>query len=222
MVIFDAVVLAGGRSSRLGGQPKAGLILDGESLLQRAVAATSGCRAVVVVGERAAGTIFACDDPPFGGPAAGLAAGMRALELGGADRRDTTCAGGGSGATTAELTLVLACDVPHAADAVDALLAHRSRIGKGALDGVVAVDPDGRRQPLLALYSTSALRTAVDRTDLHGLSMRGLLAGLRLDDIEVPAGSTDDVDTWDDATRLGVSPPTTSLPTTPPPTAQPA
>ena len=32
---FDAIVLAGGRSSRLGGVPKAGLVLDGQTLLER-------------------------------------------------------------------------------------------------------------------------------------------------------------------------------------------
>ena len=34
---FDAVILAGGRSSRLGGVPKAGLVYDGATLLERSL-----------------------------------------------------------------------------------------------------------------------------------------------------------------------------------------
>ena len=36
---FDAIILAGGRSSRLGGVPKSGLIYDGATLLERSLQA---------------------------------------------------------------------------------------------------------------------------------------------------------------------------------------
>ncbi len=47
---FDAVILAGGRSSRLGGSPKAGLVIGGQTLLERALQAARGALAMVVVG----------------------------------------------------------------------------------------------------------------------------------------------------------------------------
>ena len=49
---MDAVVLAGGRGSRLGGVDKAGIVLNGERLVDRAVAAAraNGAERVVIVG----------------------------------------------------------------------------------------------------------------------------------------------------------------------------
>ncbi|MGO4494169.1 molybdenum cofactor guanylyltransferase, partial [Arthrobacter sp. 2YAF22_2] len=47
---YDAVILAGGRSSRLGGVPKAQLRVDGATLLERSLQAASGARRTVVVG----------------------------------------------------------------------------------------------------------------------------------------------------------------------------
>jgi molybdopterin-guanine dinucleotide biosynthesis protein A len=46
------VILAGGKSTRLGGVPKAQLRYDGATLLQRAVAAARGAGRAVVVGTR--------------------------------------------------------------------------------------------------------------------------------------------------------------------------
>ncbi|MFD1214070.1 molybdenum cofactor guanylyltransferase, partial [Arthrobacter sp. GCM10027362] len=46
----DAVVLAGGRSSRLGGVPKALLEFEGRTLLRRTLDALSGARRIAVVG----------------------------------------------------------------------------------------------------------------------------------------------------------------------------
>lgn len=189
-VTVDAVVLAGGRSSRLGGEPKAQLRIAGATLVEHAVAAASGCRQVVVVGDRMPGTLHARENPPFGGPGAGLAAGIRALD---ADRV----------LPPADRILVLACDVPNAARAVGVLLGSAF----DGSDGLIAVDGEGRTQPLLALYSASALREAIDRPDLDGISMRSLLSDLRLETVAVPSGSTDDVDTWADVDRLGVERP---------------
>ena len=45
---FDAVILAGGRSSRLGGTPKAALRFRGDTLLERSLLAAAGARSVAV------------------------------------------------------------------------------------------------------------------------------------------------------------------------------
>lgn len=202
---FDAVILAGGRSSRLGGVPKARLAFDGASLLERSLLAARGARRTVVVGpvreELPAGVLYSREDPPFSGPAAALAAGLAAL----AAPED-----GGPELSHAPLTLVLACDMPLVAGAVAALLA-AGPSNCAASDGAVAVSADGRTQPLVGLYGTSALQRVVDdaarRGALVGGSMFGLLASLELRSVPVPSGSTDDVDTWDDADALGIARP---------------
>lgn len=213
---FDAVILAGGRSARLGGVPKQDLTYDGDSLLRRSVAAAGGARAVVVVGpgqvDLPAGTLSCREDPPFSGPAAAIAAGLAQLHA--------------DGTPPPRFTLVLACDMPNVGPAVRALKAAvRSGMGRqGGVrvpevageesgtnppDGVVAVSADGRRQPLVGLYSTAGLlRSAGDLAAKEGLinaSVRALLASLDVQPVAVPAGSTADVDTWDDAAALGVT-----------------
>ena len=198
---FDAVILAGGRSSRLGGTPKAALRFRGDTLLERSLLAAAGARSVAVVGPEAgalpAGVLLCREDPPFAGPAAALAAGLEAL-----------AGGGAAGRNPAPLTLVLACDMPLVADAVHALFADRSRAQPGS-EGSVAVSADGRIQPLAGLYDTAALQRSVADAARHGTlvggSLFGLLASLDLRTVPVPPGSTDDVDTWADAQALGVA-----------------
>lgn len=204
---FDAVILAGGRSARLGGVPKSRLVYDGATLLQRSLAAAGGARATVVVGPHPgtlpAGVLSCREDPPFSGPASAIAAGLAAL----ADARFTE-----AGAPRPSLTLVLACDMPRVAAAVRVLaesLDARPVNGGPGRDGVMAASEDGRRQPLVGFYSTAALQRAVldaaARAALTDGSVFALLASLDVQVVTVPAGSTADVDTWDDAAALGVA-----------------
>jgi molybdopterin-guanine dinucleotide biosynthesis protein A len=192
---FDALILAGGRSSRLGGVPKQGLIVDGATLLAHALAASAGAATTVVVGPDPGllppGVIACREQPEFAGPAAAVAAGLQALA--GADRPQA-------------FTLVLACDMPRVAAAVHALAASLASAAGG--DGVMAASPDGRAQMLVGFYRTEGLKRAVQalaaRGGLINGSMRSLLASLDVQLVTVPAGSTADVDTWDDAAALGV------------------
>jgi molybdopterin-guanine dinucleotide biosynthesis protein A len=207
-VEFDAIILAGGRSSRLGGVPKSGLIYDGATLLGRSLQAAGAAGRTVVVGPDPGdlpGGVLACrEDPPFAGPAAAIAAGLAALAADHASRH----------AAAAPFTLVLACDMPRSADAVRALSGALAASAAGAAegdgrDGVMAVSADGRKQPLAGFYGTAALqRSVVDaaaRGRLENASVFALLARLDVREVRVPPGSTDDVDTWDDASALGVS-----------------
>ncbi|MBG6108092.1 DUF6457 domain-containing protein [Frigoribacterium sp. CG_9.8] len=207
-MIFDAIVLAGGRSSRLGGVSKADLVVNGRSLLSRTIDATARARQVVIVGEPAvipAGVLVTREVPAFSGPAAAISAGLDVLH----DAPATV--------HPADFVLVLACDVPNGAAAVAALLAWMtegvradggSAHGVGA-DGVLAIDEGGRRQPLLGLYRTGPLAEAVSgrQTDIQNLPVRALLSPLDLTEISVPSGSTDDIDTWADAASYGIMPP---------------
>ncbi|VXC44272.1 Molybdopterin-guanine dinucleotide biosynthesis protein A [Arthrobacter sp. 9AX] len=193
---FDAVILAGGRSSRLGGVPKQGLVFEGATLLELALGAGSGASLTAVVGPDPgplpAGVVSCREEPEFAGPAAAVAAGLEVL----------SAAGGGS-----SFTLVLACDMPRAASAVEALTQFLTSEGQ-ARDGVMACSEDGKPQMLVGFYRTSGLKKAVQelraRGGLINGSMRSLLASLDVQLVTVPAGSTADVDTWDDAAALGV------------------
>jgi len=193
-VVIDAIVLAGGRASRLGGASKAALSVDGRNMLERTLAAVSRARRVVAVGDesdiRAAvpdsAITIVREVPPFGGPAAAIAAGFDALD----------------GAS--DFVVVVGCDMPAVSEAIDVLL-DAVRVGT---DGAVAVSSDGQTQPLVAVYSMRGLSECVtrhrDADDLENLSVRALLSGLEPALVPVPEGSTDDVDTWADASRLGV------------------
>lgn len=208
-VDFDAIILAGGRSSRLGGVDKASLMFDGGTLLMRTLAAVDGAGAVVVVGPFSAaelpeGVRSAREEPPFSGPAAAIAAGVDALS--------------GSTARTAEYTAVLACDMPYARTAMQYLLtatASLGRTGKGAAatgaDGVMAQDELGKLQPLAALYKTTALTEAVRQRreggGVTGMSVFRLVASLQVVPVTVAAPATRDVDTWDDARTFGIDGP---------------
>ncbi|MFG6402095.1 molybdenum cofactor guanylyltransferase [Microbacterium sp. P04] len=195
-MLFDAIVLSGGRSTRLG-QDKARLMRDGRSLLAATVAAVRerGARRILVMGGPLTGlgdgVAFEREDPPFSGPAAAVAAGIQRL---GAD---------------SPFALVVACDMPMLGDALDALVGEASR-EPDPRDGFIGVDADGRRQQLLLLARTGALSEAVERaggsTGLIDASMRTLLAPLDLVGVPLPEGSADDIDTTDDAVRFGYAP----------------
>ncbi len=190
MAGFQCVIVAGGRASRLGGIDKGALRDAGGSLVDRAVRASAAARAVALVGPAAPRPrILRVEERPrFGGPVSALAAGLDAL-------------GDGSA-----WTLVLAGDLPHVERAVPPLL--DALDGAPAGDGVIAVDDAGRRQPLLAVYRTAALRRALGRLDgAGGASMRALLHPLALATIALGDQLCADVDTPADVQRHGLRDP---------------
>lgn len=183
----DAVVLAGGRGRRLGHAHKPEVRVAGRPLLDRVLDATRRAGRVVVVGPPELGrpglrTVL--EDPPDGGPVAGIDAGVRALE--------------GEPGTPADRVLVLACDVPLAAEVVPGLLAAARR--RPDADVAWAVDAEGRGQPLLAVYRRDALVAALERRRRDGgvrdCPVRRLVAGLSAETVRAPGGEAADVDTW--------------------------
>ncbi|WP_436785822.1 NTP transferase domain-containing protein [Yinghuangia sp. YIM S10712] len=178
----DAVILAGGAARRLGGRDKPALTVGGRTLLDRAVEACAGARRVVVVGpERTTRepVTWVREDPPGGGPVAALAAGLAEVE--------------------ARVVVVLAADLPFVTQAVTGLLltAAEGSPATPARDGALLVDADGRDQPLLAAYRTTALRAALDAVgNPHGAALRRLVAPLDLLRVADPALAAFDCDTW--------------------------
>lgn len=194
MIELDAVVLAGGRASRLGGIDKTALGPPGRTLLDRALGAVAGARRRILVAGAGplavhADVLRTTESPRYGGPVAALAA---ALEVPGA---------------AAGLVAVLAADLPAVEDAFPALLAAVDP--EDPIDGWLAVDPDGRDQPLLAVYRRDALAAAVRALPDggNGAPLRAVLRGLRLARIPLAAALVADVDTPADAERAGLTPP---------------
>ncbi|MBB5981737.1 molybdenum cofactor guanylyltransferase [Kribbella solani] len=186
---FDAVVLAGGGSVRFGGVDKAMVVLEGVSLLDRVLMATADAVSTVVVGavrttyREVAWTV---EEPPAGGPVAGLAAG---LEYG-----------------VAPVVVVVSCDLPWITRTDITTLVKRldepdephERGEVRQLDGFGLRDKGGREQWLAAAYRRGSLVEAVRRVgDPRDKSVRRTLAGLELA-WTAPTQAGNDVDTWSD------------------------
>ncbi|NUU17136.1 NTP transferase domain-containing protein [Cellulomonas humilata] len=180
-------MLAGGRARRLGGASKPEVEVGGVALLDHALAAVTGAVHVVVVGPpqvTRAGTVTVLEDPPDGGPVAGVAAGLAHLPDDGP-----------------ELVVVLACDVPGAGRVLPALLA-----AVADADGARMLGAEGRPQHLVAVYRRVALESALDALpSAHGAAMHRLVGGLRLVDVPDADGATADADTWAEVQRLDAS-----------------
>lgn len=136
---YAAVVLAGGRAERLGGQAKPQLRVGGRTLLAIVLDAVADAERRVVVGpaqEVPDGVLLTREAPPGGGPVAALRAGLEHVGTG--------------------TVVVLAADLPFLAAGLVRELRRRVR-----RDGVLVVDDTGRDQFLLSAWRTPALRAAV-------------------------------------------------------------
>ena len=156
---FAAVVLAGGRAARLGGQPKPQLDVGGRTMLAAVLTAVDGAVPVVVVGPPQPvpdGVVLLRETPPGGGPVPALAAGLAAVG-------------------EAEVVALLAADLPFLTSGL--VTALRQRLTG---DGVLVVDDTGRDQLLLGVWRTAALRSASSTARPHG-PLRALLAPLAAD-----------------------------------------
>lgn len=188
------IVLAGGRSQRLGGVDKSRLLFRNRSLLTHALTAGSRCCHQVVAGPAelvvpdSVGLVQ--EDPPFGGPVAGIGAGVAELQRRG-------CA--------AEWVMVTACDHPLAEAAAMQLF----DAAAGDLDGIdliAPVDASGHTQNLFALYRRSALHRALARVSGgRNLSVRRLVAGLGTRSPVLTDGLLDDIDDPMAAARMGIA-----------------
>jgi molybdopterin-guanine dinucleotide biosynthesis protein A len=174
-VAFDAVVLAGGRASRLGETDKPGVVVGARTLLGSVVAAadSAGAQRIVVVGparpELADRAAFVREDPPESGPVPALRRGLAQV--------------------SAPTVAVLAADLPflrarHLRVLLGALPAGSARPTRlaspagqgGPVSGVIMVDDGGRRQWLAGCWRTAVLRTAMQA--YSGNSLHGLLEPL--------------------------------------------
>ncbi|PWV79208.1 molybdopterin biosynthesis enzyme [Nocardia neocaledoniensis] len=150
MTAADAIVLAGGRASRMGGVDKPAIVIGGRSMLDAALDAVRECGEIVVVGphrpELDARITQVREVPPGSGPVAAIGTGLTAL-----------------GAGTAPWIVVLAADMPFlTADTVRQLLL---RANESTTDAVFAIDSSGRPQYLVGVWQREALTSALAGLD---------------------------------------------------------
>ena len=193
-----AVVLTGGRGSRLGGLDKARLRVAGQPMVETVLrAAREVASPVVTVGPGG----DTREEPPHSGPVAGIAAGLAALP------------------ETVRIVVVVACDLPGLdADTLRALVAAARESGAGqglGLDrpaaggraaAALGLDAAGHDQYLLAAWDRRALATRLAELrgsgGVGGLPVRALYRDRVL--ARVPVGEqAGDVDTWADLARRG-------------------
>jgi molybdenum cofactor guanylyltransferase len=160
---------------------KASLRLGGRTFLQRALDAVSAASVIVVVGPQefaGEGVHVTQEDPPGGGPVAGIAAGLERV--------------------SAKLVVVLAVDYP----LVDAAVVADLIDSLGEADGCVLSDEGGRDQPLAGCFRARRLRAAIEESpSVTGASVQEAMRSLHIDSIRrIPAAI--DCDTPDDLERL--------------------
>ncbi|AHI21862.1 molybdenum cofactor guanylyltransferase [Corynebacterium vitaeruminis] len=149
--VYSVIVLAGGRSSRMGAD-KAQVLLDGRRLIDHVLSGVAALpdppAAVAVVSPVDLGLDaqdfpfaleLACEQPAFGGPVAGIDAGIGTLARHGAAR-----------------VAILSVDAPRSPACIPRLL---GALGARA-DAAQAV-VEGHRQPLLVAWDAAALGEAL-------------------------------------------------------------
>jgi molybdopterin-guanine dinucleotide biosynthesis protein A len=180
---LGAVILSGGTAARLSGADKASIEIHGRTLLEYALDAVMDAGEVVVVGEWVPTTrpvTFTREDPPLGGPAAGVLAGLDAF------------------LAPPRQLVVLAVDMPRVT--LDTIA--RLRDAATLRDGAVLVDGSGRRSLAYVLDTDVLQARRPAYGDEFGMSLRALLADLDLAAVPAVDGETRDVDTFEDLRDL--------------------
>ena len=205
-----SIIIGGGRSSRMG-EDKSALKIAGRTLLERTIDALSFSAEILVVAPPTSlrerpnwpAVRFTLEDPPFGGPAAGLVAGIAALS----QRSDS------------EHVIVFPVDMPQATSAARQLATaapgeeSATAAPGGQLttatpggDGVVLEDESGWPQYLLGRYRLGALRRAArELGNPRNVSMRRFGELLNVERIRMQNSALADVDTPQEAKEYGIT-----------------
>lgn len=184
MTAADAIVLAGGRASRMGGVDKPAIVIGGRSMLDAALDSLRECGEIVVVGphrpELAARIQQVREVPPGSGPVAAIGTGLSAL-----------------GPEPSPWIVVLAADMPFlTADTVRELL---RRAAESTTDAVFAIDGSGRPQYLVGVWRRTALAAAL--AGLDSLVNQPMKAIVPTETTSVELPGTGDCDTEEEVRR---------------------
>lgn len=182
-LVWTAVVLAGGRSTRLG-EDKGAADVGGRSLLEIVIASIPVEIPCVVVAPSpppvTRDVTVAAEAVAFGGPVSGLACGLEYV-------------------ATPWLAL-LAVDMPQSGSVALALADQAGAVADD-VDALLPADGTGRLQPLAGLYRTEALRRALaELPSTVGVPLHRLVGKLAVQRtvIDLPASALRDIDTADD------------------------
>jgi molybdopterin-guanine dinucleotide biosynthesis protein A len=176
------IVLCGGTSRRLAGRDKTREPLGETTVMDHLLDALPPGWPVVCVGERRATSRLVrwCrESPAGGGPVAGVSAALQHTQ----QLEDFA---------VFDICLVVGGDMPFAGPALPALADALN--AEPRLDAVLAVDPDGRTQPLLAAYRCQALRSALPK-ESAGARLMGVVDSLQIGTLPCQSPVTMDVDT---------------------------
>jgi molybdopterin-guanine dinucleotide biosynthesis protein A len=172
---FAAIVLAGGAGRRLGGATKPLRPVGGRAMLLRVLDACAAASDRIVVGPPSLapllppGVELTQEQPPGGGPVAGLAAAVRLVPPG------------------ARRVALFPADLPFLTPTV---LSGLTAGLDGGADVAVLVDEAGRRQWLCAVWRMPALRERLAPFgDAAGVAMRDVVAGAGVREVECGGGS---------------------------------
>lgn len=127
---------------------------------------------------------FVVEDPPLGGPVAGIDAGLGLIET--------------------DQVAVLAVDMPFAGDVISEL----AHMFPDDAEAIVPVTADGKQQYLCGLYRVKALRRAIDALDeVRGAPMWAVVEELKVRFVELVADARFadcfiDVDTPEDLDKV--------------------
>jgi len=181
---FCGVILAGGTAARMDGVDKASVELDGRTLLELAIDAFLDADEVVVVAPESVPTsrpvTTVREDPPHGGPVAGLLTGVDAL------------------LRTPRLIGVLAVDMPR----VTPYTLRRLREAGAGRDGAFLTDANGRRQLAGVIDATRLAAVRPGLEEQHGMALHRLLAPLDLAEVAPIGDEAVDIDSWADLRDL--------------------
>lgn len=183
----SVILLTGGTARRLGGIDKATVEIEGQTLLEQVLTALPADVPVVVAGPplpTSRPVVFAQEDPPLGGPVAGIHAALSSI--------------------TSAVVCVIAVDMPRAVPVLQEML--DALAADSHADVALPVTSDGRQQPLCSAWRTSALRAAISRLGtIDGAAMRALLAPMHAREVSLtPAQEAllDDIDSPRDLERV--------------------
>jgi molybdopterin-guanine dinucleotide biosynthesis protein A len=171
---YAVIILTGGKGERLGGVDKAALSYRDATLLDHVLSVVDDATRNVVVGPEKdlPGVVWAREDPPGGGPLAGLAAGLAKV--------------------TEDWVAVLAVDQPGLT---------KDTIARLRAAGRNAVLKDDRVQWLIGYWNSAELREALPE-DPRNLPLRKTLLRLDPVEVSALPGEARDVDTPADLDTL--------------------
>jgi molybdopterin-guanine dinucleotide biosynthesis protein A len=163
----EGFVLTGGASIRMG-KDKSRLSIGGETLAERAIRnLTAVCSKVTTVGGNRVGAVPRVEDviePEGHGQKAAIIGVFSALKH-----------------ANSEWTAILACDLPFVPPDLFRVLISEAKAAPKVINIIVPIQPDGRFQPLCALYRTKPIFSAVEAAIREGsLKLTDLLEQIDL------------------------------------------